>query len=126
MEAQRKVLACPDPGHDLGRGGVADLQVVLVARRLIPLHQQPAAVLALLPWVRYEDRFPEDMALARLDALARPLAAIVAHERVKGPPVRVTARFQSVEVARVLATAAYVKARKLWGDGQVGAALDLA
>ena len=26
---------------------------MFVARRLIPLHQQPAAVLALLPWVRH-------------------------------------------------------------------------
>ena len=53
MEAQRKVLACPYPSHDLERGGVADLHIMFVACRLIPLHQQPAAVLALLPWVRH-------------------------------------------------------------------------
>jgi hypothetical protein len=50
------------------RSAALGIQAILVVRRIIPLHQQPAAVPLMLPWVRDEDRFNEDPALPRFDA----------------------------------------------------------
>lgn len=87
METQRKVLARPYPGRHIKRFDVADLEVILIARRIIPLHQQPAAVLPILPRMRDEYRLTEDTGFAGLDAPARPLLEVVAIERVESGPV---------------------------------------